>query len=48
MEELVEKIVDWGIHPEQLVTHRYPLLKADEAYAKMAEGKCGKVAIVFD
>lgn len=48
MEELIEKIVEWDIHPEQLVTHRYPLLQADQAYAKMAEGKCGKVAIVFD
>jgi len=48
MEELVERIVDWGIHPEDLVTHRFPLERADEAYALMASGKCGKVAIVFD
>jgi len=48
MEELVERIVRWKIHPEDLVTHKFPLEKADEAYALMAEGKCGKVAVVFD
>jgi threonine dehydrogenase-like Zn-dependent dehydrogenase len=48
MEELVERLVRWNIHPEELVTHRYPLEKADEAYALMAEGKCGKVAVCFD
>ena len=48
MEELVERIVRWGIHPDNLVTNRFPLERASEAYALMAEGKCGKVAIVFD
>lgn len=48
MEELVERIVRWGIHPEELVTNRFPLERASEAYALMAEGKCGKVAIVYD
>ena len=48
MEELVERIERWGIHPEDLVTHRFQLEKAPEAYSLMAEGKCGKVAIVFD
>lgn len=48
MEELVEKIVRWGIHPDKLITHRFPLEKAGEAYAFMASGKCGKVAVVFD
>ncbi|MBN2651116.1 MAG: zinc-binding dehydrogenase [Spirochaetales bacterium] len=48
MEELVERISRWGIHPEDLVTHRFPLEKAPEAYSLMASGKCGKVAIVFD
>jgi len=48
MEELVEKLVRWDIHPEDLVTHRFPLDKADEAYALMAGGLCGKVAVVFE
>ena len=48
MEDLVERLVRWDIHPEDLVTHRFPLDKADEAYALMASGKCGKVAVVFD
>lgn len=48
MEELVAKIVRWGIHPEDLVTHRFTLEQADEAYALMASGNCGKVAVVFD
>lgn len=48
MEELVEKIVRWGIHPDKLITHQFPLEKAADAYALMASGKCGKVAVVFD
>ncbi|MBB3186218.1 zinc-dependent alcohol dehydrogenase family protein [Microbacter margulisiae] len=48
MEELVERIVRWGIHPEDLVTNRYTLDNASDAFALMAEGKCGKVAVVFD
>jgi threonine dehydrogenase-like Zn-dependent dehydrogenase len=48
MEDLVERLVAWKIHPEDLVTNRFPLEKADEAYRLMAEGRCGKVAVVFD
>jgi threonine dehydrogenase-like Zn-dependent dehydrogenase len=48
MEDLVEHIVRWGIHPEELVTHRFTLSKVSEAFALMAEGKCGKVAVVND
>jgi threonine dehydrogenase-like Zn-dependent dehydrogenase len=48
MEELVERLVRWGVHPADLVTHRFALDKADEAYELMAGGKCGKVAVVFD
>ncbi len=48
MEELTEKLVRWNIHPEDLVTNRFPLDKASEAYGLMAEGRCGKVAVVFD
>jgi threonine dehydrogenase-like Zn-dependent dehydrogenase len=48
MEDLVERLVRWNIHPEDLVTHRFPLDKAADAYTLMASGKCGKVAVVFD
>ena len=48
MEELVERIVRWGIHPEALITHRFALDQVSEAYALMAGGQCGKVAVVFD
>ncbi len=48
MEELVERLVRWGIHPEDLITHRFSLENADKAYALMASGKCGKVAVCFD
>ena len=48
MEDLVERIVRWKIHPEELVTNRFSLEQAGEAYALMAGGKCGKVAVVFD
>jgi threonine dehydrogenase-like Zn-dependent dehydrogenase len=48
MEEVVERIVRWNIHPEGLVTHRFTLDKVADAYKLMAQGKCGKVAVVFD
>lgn len=48
MESLVEHLVRWKIHPEILVTHRFTLDQVDKAYQLMDEGKCGKVAVVFD
>lgn len=48
MEELAERIDRWGIHPADLITHRFPLDHASEGFALMNEGKCGKVAICFD
>ena len=48
MEELVERLVAWNLHPADLVTHRFPLDRAGDAYALMASGKCGKVAVCFD
>lgn len=48
MEELIERLVRWNLHPEDLVTHRFGLDSVGEAYALMAEGKCGKVAVCFD
>jgi threonine dehydrogenase-like Zn-dependent dehydrogenase len=45
---IAERLVRWGVHPANLVTHRFALDKADEAYELMADGKCGEVAVVFD
>lgn len=47
MEELVERLVRWNIHPEDLITDEFPLEQAAQAYQLMAEGQCGKVAVVF-
>ncbi len=44
----MERLVRWNIHPEDLITHEFPLEKAGEAYALMAEGTCGKVAVTFE
>jgi len=33
---------------EKLVTDQFSLDQADRAYALMASGKCGKVAVVFE
>jgi len=38
----------WNLHPADLVTHRFALNRAGDAYALMAGGKCGKVAVCFD
>jgi len=48
MEELVERLVRWDLHPADIVTHRFDLNHVAEAYALMAAGKCGKVAVCFD
>lgn len=48
MEDLVERLVRWGIHPEDLITHEFALEDADKAYSLFAGGECGKVAVVFD
>ena len=48
MEELVELLVRWSLHPADLVTHRFGLDRVGEAYSLMASGRCGKVAVCFD
>lgn len=48
MEELVERLVRWNLHPEQIVTHRFPIERVGEAYELMASGRCGKVAVCPD
>jgi threonine dehydrogenase-like Zn-dependent dehydrogenase len=48
MEELVERLVRWGLRPEMIVTHRFPLESAAEAYRVADEGESGKVCLVMD
>jgi threonine dehydrogenase-like Zn-dependent dehydrogenase len=48
MDELVERLVRWNLHPEDLVTHRFELEQVGDAYTLMASGECGKVAVCFD
>jgi threonine dehydrogenase-like Zn-dependent dehydrogenase len=48
MEELVERLVRWGLHPADLITHRFALDRVGEAYELMSSGRCGKVAVCFD
>ena len=48
MEELVERLVRWNLHPADLITHRFALDRVADAYSLMASGKCGKVAVCFD
>jgi threonine dehydrogenase-like Zn-dependent dehydrogenase len=48
MEDLVEKLVAWNLKPEVIVSHRFPLSAAAEAYRVADEGQSGKVVIVFD
>lgn len=48
MEELVERLAAWRIHPDTLITHRFTLERASEAFKLMAGGKCGKVAVCYD
>ncbi len=48
MEDLVEKLVEWDLKPEVIVTHRFTLDQAAEAYQVADEGQCGKVVIVFE
>ena len=43
----MERLVRWGIHPEDLITHEFPVEQAAEAYRLMADGQCGKVAVTF-
>lgn len=48
MEDLVEQLVRWKLHPDVMVTHRFPLHQAREAYELFDTGKTGKVAIVWE
>jgi threonine dehydrogenase-like Zn-dependent dehydrogenase len=48
LEELVERLDRWGLHPDVTSTVRLPLDQAAEAYQLAAGGQTGKVCIVFE
>jgi threonine dehydrogenase-like Zn-dependent dehydrogenase len=47
MEELLEHLVRWDLHPESTVTARFSLAEAGKAYETADGGAGGKVAIVM-
>ncbi len=47
MEELLEQLVRWDLHPERVVTHRFTLDEATEAYRVADAGRSGKVCILM-
>lgn len=48
MVDLVEHLVRWDLHPDRMVTDRFALDQAREAYELFDGGKTGKVAIVWE
>lgn len=48
MRRLTEQLVEWDLHPDLLVTHRFPLTEAAAAYALADVGNVGKVALVME
>jgi 2-desacetyl-2-hydroxyethyl bacteriochlorophyllide A dehydrogenase len=48
MEDLVEKLVEWKLKPELIVSHRFALAEAAEAYRVADVGESGKVCIVME
>ncbi len=48
MEELMERLARWDLHPERTVTDRFPLSEAAAAYRAADSGLRGKVALVMD
>lgn len=48
MEEIVERLVRWNLHPADLIAHRFALDNIGRANELMSSGRCGKVAVCFD
>jgi len=46
MQDLLELLVEWDLHPEAIVTHRFGLDRAEEAYQLADRGASGKVVLV--
>jgi hypothetical protein len=47
MEDLLEHLVRWDLHPECTVTGSFPLAEAGDAYALADSSRAGKVAVVM-
>ena len=47
MEEAAKWIVERKLPIEDLITHRFPLDQAQEAYRVFQEGKTGKVVLIW-
>ena len=48
MQELVEQLVRWDLHPDVTVTDRFPLEQVAQAYALADAGRAGNVGVVTD
>lgn len=48
MAELARHLVRWGVSPQRIVSDRFPLSRADEAFALAAGAARGKVVLVPD
>ena len=48
IEDLVERLARWNLHPEVTVSHRFTLDQAEEAYKIADAGQSGKVCIVME
>ncbi len=48
MAELLDRLDRWGLHPDALVTDRFPLAEAAAAYELADRGVAGKVCLVMD
>lgn len=48
LEELVERIDRWGMHPDATCTHRLALQDAAQAYDLADKGIGGKICVVFE
>lgn len=48
MEDLLGHLERWRLHPDVIITHRFPLDRAADAYAAADTGTTGKVCISFE
>lgn len=48
MENLVELLMRWDLHPDVMVTHQFSVDQARQAYETFDTGQTGKVAIVWE